>query len=470
MYITSTTQPQDIETPLLDALRAWHHDTPRHLLDFLLLVRTSRADLGVAERTDPRLATNAVLLRAFEQLETQDGLGARLLRERFLNQKSVQETARTFNLSEDQTKKRQRQAILHLAGTLLEQERALREAQSRLFEVHLPPPTYVQLFGIETVLQMLTDKLVAQEPPWIIALTGLGGLGKTALAHTLARTVVHEFGQARVRWVRAEAENFAETTLPPEYTFELWLNQIAEHLGVPTGAPSMRLRQVRHLLKQTPHLFIIDNLEAEAATTYLLEQLHGMAAPSKFLITTRTPPPGQVGVYTHRLAELNFEAASALLRHQSEVLGLGPLALTDLHEAEAVYALTGGNPLALKLVVGLVAVLPLPQVLSELVHSRSGAVEEMYQHIYRKAWQVLSPEAQALLQAMPLVADYGALPNQLQAISGLSETQFWPALQALAARSLVEVQGTASQRRYGLHPLTKTFLQTEIIHWPSVDD
>jgi hypothetical protein len=134
-----------------------------------------------------------------------------------------------------------------------------------------------------------------------------------------------------------------------------------------------------------------------------------------------------------------------------------------------VYALTGGNPLALKLVAGLVAVLPLPQVLSDLAHSRSDQVETMYKHIYWKAWHTLPPDAQALLQSMPLVADYGALPDQLQAISGLSEAQFWPALQALAARSLVEIQGTTSHRRYGIHSLTRTFLHTEIIHWPSSD-
>ena len=464
MRITPTTKPQNLENALLEALRAWHHDTPRHLLDFLLLVRTARVDLAGSERPDPRLVTNTVLLKAFEQLETQDGSGGRLLRERFLNRKSIRETAHTLQLSEDQTKKRQRQALSGLAGTLLEQENALRATQARLFEGHLPPPTYAQLFGVEAVLGALTEKLVAQEPPWIIALTGLGGLGKTALAHTLARTVVHDFGQAHVRWVRAEAEGLPE--VPPETTFELWLNQTAAYLGIPAGPPSVRLRQVRELLKQTPYLFIIDNLEAEAATTYLLEHLHGMAEPSKFLLTTRIPPIGQDGVYTQRLAELDFEAACALLEHQAQRVGLEPHALTDPQEAQAIYALTGGNPLALKLVVGLVTVLPLSQVLSDLRHSRPGAVEDMYQHIYWKAWQILSPEAQTLLQAMPLVGDHGALPDHLQAISKLSDTQFWPAVQALAARSLLEVQGTPTARRYGLHPLTRTFLQTEIIRWP----
>jgi len=66
---------------------------------------------------------------------------------------------------------------------------------------------------------------------------------------------------------------------------------------------------------------------------------------------------------------------------------------------------------------------------------------------------------------MPLIAEAGALPEQMRAISNLSEERFWPAVSELISRSLLEIKGTIHERRYGIHRLTETFLRTEIIGW-----
>jgi hypothetical protein len=470
MPINSIKTTKDVELDLLKALRAWHHETLDNLLDGYLLVREVRSQVKATDSQTPhpgelRRAANEVLLAALDGLETQDNLGVKLLRERFLNRKSVLQVAYTLNLTEDSVKKRQRQAIAGLAEVILDQERALRETKIRLIEAYLPPPTYSRLFGVSDIEENLTEKLLASAPPWIIALVGIGGLGKTAITHFLARKLAPDFGPNRTRWIQAPGNQ----GLRPKETFEGLMTQLADELGVPDGVPPTRIQQARHLLKQTPYFIIIDNLETDADTSFLLEQLHGMAAPSKFLLTTRSQPPLQAGVYTHRLAELSLDDSISLLTHHSEGLGLGDLAITDPVDAQAIYTLTGGNPLALKLVTGLVAIFPLPQVLTDLSQSRPGKIEDLYRHIYLKAWQALSQDAQSLLQAMPLVAVSGAMPDQLQAISNLPEARFWNALLTLVTRSLVEVHGTTAERRYGIHALTRTFLHTEIIHWEADD-
>jgi hypothetical protein len=67
---------------------------------------------------------------------------------------------------------------------------------------------------------------------------------------------------------------------------------------------------------------------------------------------------------------------------------------------------------------------------------------------------------------MPLAADTGIVQAHMQEISGLEEKQLLRAIQELSRRSLLEVRGTAVEHRYIIHSLTRTFLASDIIHWP----
>jgi hypothetical protein len=173
-----------------------------------------------------------------------------------------------------------------------------------------------------------------------------------------------------------------------------------------------------------------------AVTDFLLNHLVELAAPGKFLLTTRTRPSGQAAVRHLSLPELDLADAGALLRHHAAELGNQALAAAPGEEIGRIYAVTGGNPLALKLVVGLLDLLPLSRVLQDLAQSRPGPVEELTATSSGQSWRTLSEPAKALLQVTPLVAEAGASDDYLQALSGLDPDAFWPALQSCApARS-----------------------------------
>jgi hypothetical protein len=227
-----------------------------------------------------------------------------------------------------------------------------------------------------------------------------------------------------------------------------------------------RLVAIRGRLKSARHLVVIDNLESEAVADYLLNHLVALAAPGKFLLTTRSRPSGQAAVRHVSLSELSSEDAGRLLRHHAAEVGVTAAASATERDVARIYAVTGGNPLALKLVVGLLDSLPLGVVLEQLAHSRTEPVEELYRHIYWQTWRTLSAPARTLLQAMPLVAESGGEADYLQTISGLDDDNFWSALQQLRSRSLLEVRGTLDEKRYGVHRLTETFVRTEIVRWP----
>ncbi len=456
-----------------NALRAWHDPgvTESNLLEDLLIVQEQRLATGSPlSSTSRRLVTNQILLTCLETLAAKEPLSAQLLRARFLDQKTVGYLANELNLSQDTINRRQSLAMRRLVGIVLDRERAARERQAVGRESQLPPPTYVSLIGLDDTRAKLRKLVLLEEAPWVVALVGIGGIGKTALADRLAREVIRQFHFERVIWLRANAQSLSGGPLPVELTFEHILTELAEQLWPQTAetlGPQARLEQIRQTLKAGLYLIVVDNLETtEADTAQLVGRLQDWAGPSKFLLTSRTRPAGQAPAFILPLNELPLSDASRLLQHQAEMLGVTALTEATDSEIKAIYATVGGNPLALKLVVGLIPDYPLSQILADLSQSRPGPIENLYRHIYLRLWHGLSVEGRALLQAMLLVGEAGAAFEHLQAISQLTEAQLGTAIRDLATRSLLEVRGGISAKRYGIHRLTETFLRTEIVGWP----
>jgi hypothetical protein len=460
--------PETLHTKVHDALRAWSATTGGNddeLLQELLLVR-HRLDRDSTPALQ-RLATNEVLLAAIDELEQQDPTAARILRSRFLDRDTLMMVANRMNVSEYTVSRLQRAAIEEVARILLAQEQALRNEMALEIESRLPPPSYTRLFGLEETTEELTVQLLSADAPWVIALVGIGGIGKTSLADRAVRQAIRAFHFAGVIWLRSQPHTMSGAALSPQLAFQELINNLAQQLlpGAPAPTHEQRLVQVRRELSTRPYLIVIDNLEAEEETAYVLSHLGDLAHPSKFLLTTRTRPR-QSNIYIRSLNELSLADASCLLRHHARDINVQAMAEAGDEDIQLIYDTVGGNPLALKLVASLLDIMSLPQLLDDLVDVRSGAVEEFYHHIYRKTWHSLSEDGRSLLRAMPLISETGAGPEYLASISGLDEASLWPAIQELRSRSLLEVRGNLREKQYGIHRLTETFLRSEILNWP----
>lgn len=421
---------------------------PPTLLQSFVLVR--RAEPAPHWRTIAHL-----LHQALDTLHPHDPLAVQLLRLRFVEGQTLLGVAFKLNLSEDQAKRRQREAIKQVAAVLAELETAARAAHTHAQEASLPPPSYTELFGTDDALNDLHRQLQHNSAPWVIALVGLGGLGKTSMAHAAVRRLIPEARYQQIVWHRLPLQHTAD---PAPI-----LAALAESL-CPEVPSHQQYGRLRHLLKTTPHLIILDNLEIDTAP--LLSTLQDLAGPTKFLLTSRHHPPPMAATHIIHLAELPFTAVASLLRQQAKAIAQPDLQHASDALLHDIYGAVGGNPLALKLVVGLSHTIALPHILADLTAVHTTAIEQMYRHIYWQAWHSLSKTAQAVLEIMPMTADIGATPDQLQAITSLSPAELWPALTELTTRSLLEIRGTTWARRYGIHRLTESFLQTEIIHWP----
>lgn len=451
------------------ALEVWHdgENTPQNLLEYLHLVQAERRKLS-AEKTFPleRLATNQVLLAALGELAKQDETAAQILRWRYLDNLTQEAIGNKLNANRFAASRQLKAAYNQLVQILLQRETAARVMAANEIESGLPPSSYSKLFGVNGPQKALVEQLLRREGPPLVAISGLGGIGKTALADKATRQVIRHFVYDRVFWLRLDPQTMTGRSHEPEQTFQNLLQELAQRIWPDAKEPlpaQQRLTQVRHELKSRPHLIIIDNLESESDTAYLLDRLNDLARPGKFLVTSRSQMVTTAAVYDISLSELPLADATELVRHQALDCGYDEVAAAGGDDIGAIYQVVGGNPHFLKLVVGLLHQMPLPDVLEQLRIGREESIEKLYRHIYWQTWQLLSPNAKKLLQNMPLVAESGGMPPFLMTISSLPAVQFWPALQELQRRSLVEVRGTLHEKLYGIHQLTRTFIQTDII-------
>jgi len=291
----------------------------------------------------------------------------------------------------------------------------------------------------------------------VTALTGLGGLGKTALADAVVRATVDEGTYRDIIWIRVEPNTHPSANFQDHLLAELAAKFFLH--AVPT---LQRIEAIKKVLKKEPCLVVIDNLESEIQDLSWLYFLQDFAEPSKFLLTGRVLPATLANIHVTKMGELEMKPASEFLVDHAQRLGFANH-IDELQEkAASIYAKTGGNPLALKLTVGLLHAWPLATILRSLEQGPGSDVEAMYRHIFENSWQTISPPARKMLQAMPLVGEEGGNMDQLQAISGLSEMETREALKELATRSLVELR-SVSRPRYGIHRLTDSFLRGQVI-------
>lgn len=461
MQSTPTLMPDMV----LKALRAWDEvgGTAESLLASLLLIQQRRQSVAKAEPSVYRMLTSGLLLEGIKALERKNPEGAKILRQRFIEKKSVQMVALAIGLSSDQTKKRQRQAVETLTQIIWEQETAARAHAAAEIESRLPL-LQTELFGIEKGRQLLIDRLRNEEGNWIVGIIGIGGIGKTALADSVVRSVIHKLYFKDVVWLNVEHN--AGGSLEPLTHF------LSNHLFgalFPNRQPqnqSATTAEIRYALKQHPYLIVIDNLEERAAVEAVIDYFQPLANPSKLLFTSRLHPNLQTDIFAVTLDELDVTAAGALLRHHASRVGVVELSQLGEGEVAQVYEVVGGNPLALKLVVGLARSFSLPTILEDLAQARIRAVRDMYLEIYAKIWQTLSPTAQEVLEAMPTAGSSGMALDQLVACTQLTTHHLLPAISELTACSLMEVGGSSNARLYRIHRLTESFLATEVIGWP----
>ncbi len=337
--------------------------------------------------------------------------------------------------------------------------------------VYLPGKSYHRLVGRTRELDQLTAVLRDPERKPIVAVVGLGGIGKTTLAQEAVEQCWQESLFDHIVWTSAKTERFigegTHKTEVSDFSFDRLLDEIGrqcERRELPKLPPAEKQEAVKHLLLSERVLIVMDNLETVPDSDAFVDEVFQILGHSKLLITSRHLVRHE-RAFTLDLSGLLEADGITFLREDSAERGIEVVAQAERDDLVEIYCVTGGAPLAMKLVVGQMSRWPLDRVLNNLkVAKFDGPTYDLYRFIYKHSWDLLDVDAKKVLVSMSVFdLANGSPESALQQVSQVEPEVVQKALDQLIILSLVEVLGDLEARRYTLHALTHYFVMSDIV-------
>ncbi len=326
-------------------------------------------------------------------------------------------------------------------------------------------PRYNNVFvGRKIEIDRCLEALSPEDRGWGVAIDGIGGMGKTALAlevATLARKQAifdaYLFASAKTTWLSPDGVRQETLALS---SLDAFCREFARILGqsdiVKITDATERRRALLDALRGRRVLLIWDNLETltREERDQIAEFLRKLPAPNKAIITSRYRT-GESAL-TIRLDKLTPKEATELMRQVGQ---RQPRVAQELRQAgengwQALYDAAAGNPLALDWTLGSIAQkgYSFNTALERL--RNAAASSDLYGFLFNDAVRGLAKIDLTLLSVLSVFLT-PATVDALVDISKLTPTEIRSGLERLIALSLVnDLEG----ERFGLHPLTRNYV------------
>jgi len=330
---------------------------------------------------------------------------------------------------------------------------------------------HIKLWGREKEVEQIIGELRNPKGKTFVAISGLGGIGKTSLALAITELSQKENLFKRFIWESSKIEVLTgNQLLPVQPSFQslqsLLVNILAK-LEVNTGKLGKKdlLPTLARELERQKVLIIIDNLEDAVDYKNIIANLvtNIRNNKSRFIFTLRPQMTEYSDIHSINLQGLKESDSISFLRDEGSTRGIKSVGNAEDKYLRSISQAIGGAPLAGKLVISQLTRMPMEAVLENLEQAK-GEMELVYLFIYRKSWQILSLPSRKVLLSMPT---FPAPINKsiLERVSTVNGNDLIDALAELIQLSLVNVNDSIldHKRKYSIHQLTRNFLQTELI-------
>jgi LuxR family glucitol operon transcriptional activator len=243
--------------------------------------------------------------------------------------------------------------------------------------------------------------------------------------------------------------------------FDSLVDTLARQLGrweLPTLRAEEKRTALAQILRQQRYLILIDNLETTENAYALVAQVSRLLNPSRALVTSRQQVRHNF-VRSFSLQGLDEVDSLFFLRTDAQQRGIPHLAEMPTEQLVPIHEMTGGAPLALKLVIAQAQFLDLSLILQQFRQAGGN----LYPFIFRQSWLHLSPTAQRLLIYIGRTVVTTVGWEELNSVGiAANETLLLAAIDQLIAYSLLTVSAGAGQKRYGIHQLTRQFVTSDL--------
>jgi hypothetical protein len=409
-----------------------------------------------------------------QELQAKHRENIRALEEQLANYGMDQPLALLNNLDFEREQLRQvEEQLAAVLATQAEAEEApavpLEPKDSIVTLSYLPPKAYHRLVGRFNELDQIMSALHDPKKP-MVAVIGLGGIGKTALAREVVERCEQEKLFDHIVWTSAKTERFVGEgiikTGVSAYGFDELLSDIGrqcDRIDIAKMPPDQKQAAVKYLLASKRVLVVMDNLETIPEGEKLVVGVFQILGKSKLLITSRHYVKHE-RVFTLDLGGFPEDEGVTFLREESKERGIKVVVQASRESLVEIHQISGGAPLAMKLIVGQMSRQPMKVVLDTLKQaSFKGQDYPFYRFVYQHSWETLDMNARRALVDMSVFPPItGGAVEDVQAVSQVEPSAFWPAMDQLVTLSLVDKIGSVGQERFALHPLTQYFVRSDI--------
>lgn len=329
----------------------------------------------------------------------------------------------------------------------------------------IPNERYYTLPTREKGLAALLSVLSVRQGPPVVVIAGLGGLGKTAIGVELARRALQQgiFAGLVGDSARQETLHGDQVVQVKDaiLDFDSLMDSIARQLGrweIPTLNSKEKAARLALLLHEKHYLVMVDNLETAENANALVVQLRNLLNGSRAIVTSRKQIQFDF-VRSLSLQGLAVEDSLLFLRTDATQRGIRQILDAPESKLQQIHQVTGGAPLALKLVVGQAGFLDLSLIIKQLQQAGSN----LYPYVFRESWQQLTTAARHVLIYIGKTAVTHVSWEELAGVGIVEdEATLVAAISQLVALSLLDVVSIESQMRYGIHQLTRQFVTSDL--------